>query len=64
MSDEFYVNKDDCTSCANCVDQLPEVFRLDDDGLSEVIPGAMASAEREAVEQVMEECSGACIEWK
>ena len=30
-----YVNKDDCTSCNQCADNLPKYFQMDDNDNSE-----------------------------
>lgn len=43
MAKEVYVDKEECTSCAQCVDDLPDVFRMDDDDLAEVHNSAGAS---------------------
>lgn len=64
MADEIYVDKSDCSGCGNCTDLLPDVFKLGDDDLSEVIPGSWESANKEDIEQAMEDCSGQCIDWK
>ena len=33
---EFYVEQDVCIGCGLCIDMVPEVFRFNDDGKSEV----------------------------
>ncbi len=63
MSDELYVDRDNCTGCGNCSGTLPEIFKLGDDCLSAVIPGAAANADMEDIENIMGECPGACIGW-
>ena len=37
MAKEVWVDKEECTSCAQCVDDLPDVFQRDDDDLAEVV---------------------------
>ncbi|MDH3974270.1 MAG: ferredoxin [Deltaproteobacteria bacterium] len=64
MASEIYVDKSDCTGCGNCVDLLPDVFRLDEDDLSELIPGSWESAGKDDMEQAIDDCAGQCIEWK
>ena len=64
MAKEIVVDKDDCIGCGNCTELLPEVFELNDDSVSQVIPGSWESASKEDIEQAMEECSGQCIDWK
>lgn len=31
------IERDKCTSCENCVEECPEYFELDDEGLSHLI---------------------------
>jgi len=64
MAKEIYVERGECVGCGNCADVLPDIFRLDDDSLSEVIPGSWESASTEDIEEAMEDCGGQCIEWK
>ena len=35
MANVPWVDKDECTSCGLCVANLPDVFRMVDDGLAE-----------------------------
>ena len=57
-----YVEKDECTSCVQCVDNLPEVFRMDDDDLAEV--HNPTGADEDAIQEEMDTCPGECIHWK
>lgn len=59
-----YVIKDECTACNACVDELPQVFRVDEDGLAEVYQWDPNEVSEEEIEAVMEACPGACIVWK
>ena len=66
-----YVNKDDCTSCNQCADNLPKYFQMDDNDNSEThINGEFinnATIPEEDVKKVqkeMDECPGECIKWK
>lgn len=62
MAKEVVIDKDECTSCGQCADNLPEVFALDDDDIAYVVNSAGAS--EEAIQQEMDECPGECIHWK
>lgn len=57
-----YVDKDECTSCGLCTDDLPDVFRMDDEDLAEVHNPTGASEEE--IQQIMDDCPGECIHWK
>jgi len=35
MGKVAYVNKDDCTSCNQCADNLPKYFQMDENDTSE-----------------------------
>jgi len=64
MANEVYVDKKDCTSCQNCVDLLPEIFRMGNDDLSEVIPRSWTNASEENIQKAIDDCGGQCIDWK
>ena len=66
-----YVEKDDCTSCSQCTDNLPKYFRFDDDGLAEshVDGGSVQEAgvpdeDQALVQAEIDACPGECIIWK
>lgn len=40
------IDRDGCIGCGLCVDICPEVFRIAEDGLSTVIPGADGSDDK------------------
>lgn len=71
MSKIVYVEKDDCTACNQCSDNLPKYFRLDDDGIAEshinganINAAAVEAADEAAVQNEIDECPGECIHWK
>lgn len=43
------VDREECMAFGYCVEALPEVFRIDDEGKAVVLPGAAGSEELEAV---------------
>lgn len=66
-----YVEKDDCTSCNMCADNLPKYFQMDEDDLSEthingenINNAEIPDEDVDAVQEVMDECPGECILWK
>jgi len=62
MAREIYIDRDECTSCEECVDRLPEVFAMDEDNISNVLDHA-AAAESE-IQEAIDNCTGECIHWK
>ncbi len=65
------VEKDDCTACSQCTDNLPKYFRLDDDGLAEshfnnenVQAAPVEEADESLVQAEIDACPGECILWK
>lgn len=48
------IDRDGCIGCGVCVDVCPDVFRLADDGLSEVI--AQPDGFEDAVEEAADSC--------
>lgn len=62
MAKEVYVDQDECTSCGQCADNLPEVFAMDDDDLAYVTSSTGAS--EEAIQEEIDSCPGECIHWK
>lgn len=62
MAKTVYVNRDECTGCELCADTLPEVFEMDDDGLSRV--KNPAGAPEDKIQEVIDSCPAECIHWK
>lgn len=64
------VNKDDCTSCNQCALNLPNYFRMDANDLSEshnngenLNKAIVAEADKEAVQNEIDQCPAECIAW-
>ncbi|MCI5578994.1 MAG: ferredoxin [Oscillospiraceae bacterium] len=51
---EVYVDRDGCIGCGVCAQICPDVFQLDEEGLSEVI------AKPDGFEDQVNEAAGAC----
>ncbi len=62
MGSEPYVDQELCIGCGLCVSIAPEVFRLNESGVSEVY--ANDPGEREKVQQAIDSCPVNCISWR
>ncbi len=62
MAKEIYIDRDECTSCVQCADNLPEVFAMDDEDIATVIDHEGAS--EDAIQEEIDTCPGECIHWK
>ena len=62
MSKQLTIDGDACISCNLCVDTLPEVFRIDDDGIAEVHDHAGATEEK--ILEAIDACPVHCIRWQ
>ena len=62
MAKELYVDSTECTGCEYCVDGLLAVFRMNDDGISEVHDHE--GAPEEDIQHIMDNCPAECIHWK
>lgn len=56
-----FVDKDSCIGCEACVDICPEVFSMDDEGISVAIDGELAADLVESAEEAMECCPVSAI---
>ncbi|MEG0692074.1 MAG: ferredoxin [Oscillospiraceae bacterium] len=50
------VDKNGCIGCALCVETCPQVFELDEDGLSQVIGNKISDDDMERVKIARDEC--------
>ena len=57
-----YTVNDNCIGCGVCAELCPDVFRLEDDGLSHVIDDPKDESIRTLAEQALESCPVAAIE--
>ena len=62
MSREVYVDQDVCIGCGLCAGTVPEVFRLNDAGVSEV-HDQTGSAEAK-IQEAIDSCPVNCIHWR
>jgi ferredoxin len=62
MAKNVFVDKDVCISCGLCVEMVPEVFKLDDEGVAEVFDSGGASEEK--IQEAVDACPVSCIHWE
>ena len=62
MVREAYVDQEVCIGCALCTSAVPEVFRLNDAGVSEVHDPAGATEIR--IQEAIDSCPVNCIHWR
>ena len=55
------VNRDNCIGCGACEALCPEVFQIDDEGLSTVINNEIKEELNEKVTEAIESCSTSAI---
>jgi len=48
------IDRDECTGCGNCEDIAPDVFQLDDEGVSTVVDPA--GADDDTIREAAESC--------
>ncbi len=56
------VDQDVCISCNLCADTVPEVFRMNDDGLAEVYDPTGAPEDK--IQEAIDACPVTCISWQ
>jgi ferredoxin len=62
MAKEVVIDRDECTSCGQCADDLPDVFAMDDDDIATVVAGHAGS--EDDIQEEIDACPGECIAWK
>jgi len=62
MAREVYVDQDVCIGCGLCASVVPEVFRLNDDGVSEVFD--LEGAGEANIQEAIDSCPVNCIHWR
>ncbi|MCH8927904.1 MAG: ferredoxin [Candidatus Marinimicrobia bacterium] len=58
-----YVDKKVCIGCGTCEAICPQVFKVNDEALADVIE-ADFEAHKEAIDEAIEACPVDCISWK
>ncbi|HJV66796.1 MAG TPA: ferredoxin [Geomonas sp.] len=62
MAREVEVDQDICIGCGLCASIAPEVFQLNDNGVSEV--HNQSGAEEQKIQQAIDSCPVSCIHWR
>ena len=62
MAQEVYVDQDAYIGCGLCASVVPEVFRLNDDGVSEVFD--LEGAGEANIQEAIDSCPVNCIHWR
>lgn len=62
MSREVNIKQEECIGCGLCAEIVPRVFRLNDEGVSEIIDPD--SDEESKIQQAIDECPVECIYWE
>jgi len=62
MAAEVFVDQQICIGCGLCVSIVPEVFRLNDAGVSEVLN--LAGASEAKIQEAIDSCPVNCIHWR
>ena len=57
-----YVDQNECTGCELCMEMCPEVFRMNEEGLSEAYN--REGAPEEKIQDAIDNCPVECISWK
>ena len=56
------VNRDNCIGCGACESLCPEVFQIDDEGISTVICEDLSAVDESALNDAVEGCPTSAIE--
>ncbi|QWV92397.1 ferredoxin [Geomonas oryzisoli] len=62
MPSQVYVDQQICIGCGLCVSILPDLFRLNGDGVSEVY--VQRGGDREKIQKAIDSCPVNCIAWR
>ena len=62
MARKLYVDEEECIGCGLCAEIAPDVFQLNEEGISQVI----ASSEKlqDSLQEAIDECPAECIHWE
>ena len=62
MAGEVYVDQSVCIGCGLCVSTIPEVFRLNEAGVSEV--HNQSGSNEVKIQEAIDSCPVNCIHWR
>ena len=58
---KVFVNRDNCIGCGACESTCPEVFQLDDEGISTVVTEDFSNVDVDTLNDAVECCPTAAI---
>ena len=56
------VDQDACTGCELCTEEAPNTFKMNDDGVTEVVNPT--GDPEDAIQAAIDNCPAECISWK
>ena len=62
MAKIAFVDQEECTGCGLCEEVCPEVFRMNEDDVSEVYAAEGASEDK--IQEAIDGCPVECIHWE
>ena len=62
MAREVFVDQQVCIGCGLCTNLVPEVFRMNDAGVSEVYN--QSGADEAKIQEAIDSCPVSCIHWR
>ncbi|WP_432821345.1 ferredoxin [Trichloromonas sp.] len=62
MSRKLFVDQDACICCNLCADTVPDVFRMNTEGVAEVYDPLGTS--EDVIQEAIDACPVACIHWE
>ena len=62
MAKTVYVDQNECTGCGLCESSLPDVFKINDDNISEIVNPQGASEEE--IQETIDNCPVTAILWQ
>lgn len=62
MARKVFVDRDECIGCGLCAEIAPDVFRLNEEGISEVLASYVGP--QDTIQEAIDECPVECIHWE
>lgn len=63
MARKLYVDEEECIGCGLCSEIAPDVFQLNEEGVSRVI-ASNEELHQDSIEEAINECPVECIRWE
>ena len=62
MKRRLSIDREKCIGCGLCAEIAPQVFTLDDEGVSEILD--LEGDEERQIQEAINECPVECINWE